>query len=200
MKSAPDAKSFFTGSRDNSAARWDTASGAKIQQYTGHSKWIQCLCVHGSKLYTGSADEDLKEWDIETGECLATMRGHTQEVTCMAADGNFLYTGSREAVARRWDLTTKECIREFSGHLSVVRDVGIFQVHTVAHRVHDLCICCQGHMFTGSADGTARCWNVDTRDTLFTITGHEFAGHLILACILLNSCCVMCCSNILGTD
>ena len=32
-----------------------------------------------------------------------------------------------------------------------------------------------GSLFTGSADGTVRCWDVDTADCKYCITGHEFA-------------------------
>lgn len=160
VEAAPDAQSFFTGSRDNTAVHWGL-DGQEIQRYAGHQKWIQCLTqsTDGRLLYTGSSDECVKEWDIATGACLHTLAGHSQEVTSVAISGNMLFTGSREATAKCWDLTKHQEVHQYVGHLSVVRAVGVFR----------------NCLFTGSADGTAKCWDVETGACKFTVTGHEFA-------------------------
>ena len=40
--------------------------------------------------------------------------------------------------------------------------------------IRDICIY-ENRLYTASADGTARCWDVSTGSCAFTLTGHEFA-------------------------
>ena len=53
---------------------WDLQSGARLEEYTGHSHSIESLAISpdGKLLASASEDETIRIWDIKSGELLVT--------------------------------------------------------------------------------------------------------------------------------
>ncbi|MGH0159965.1 UNVERIFIED_CONTAM: hypothetical protein FKN15_038316 [Acipenser sinensis] len=103
-----DEQKLVTGSFDNTIACWEWSTGAKIQQFRGH---------------TGAGSDDLsaKLWDVCTGQCIYGIQTHT----CAAVkfDEQKLVTGSFDNTIACWEWSTGAKIQQFRGHTGAVRSL-----------------------------------------------------------------------------
>ncbi|XP_035524133.1 F-box/WD repeat-containing protein 2 [Morone saxatilis] len=78
-----DEQKLVTGSFDNTIACWEWSSGAKIQQFRGHTGAVFSVDYNDELdlLVSGSADFSVKVWALSAGACLNTLTGHTEWVT-----------------------------------------------------------------------------------------------------------------------
>jgi WD40 repeat protein len=105
-----DGRFLATGSRDNTAILWDTATGQKLRTFTGHSHDVTSVSLSsdGRRLATGSSDGTAIVWDAATGQKLRTFTGHSSSVesVSLSSDGRRLVTGSSDGTTRLWDADT----------------------------------------------------------------------------------------------
>ncbi|XP_031696112.1 F-box/WD repeat-containing protein 2-like, partial [Anarrhichthys ocellatus] len=78
-----DEQKLVTGSFDNTIACWEWSTGAKIQQFRGHTGAVFSVDYNDELdvLVSGSADFQVKVWALTAGACLNTLTGHTEWVT-----------------------------------------------------------------------------------------------------------------------
>jgi WD40 repeat protein len=108
----PEGSRVITGSEDNSARIWETATGKLLHTLEGHTAAVSSVAFlpntqpgkAGNRVITGSLDNSAKLWDSVTGQEILTLKGHSQEVTCVnaAPSGRYLVTGSRDGTALLW--------------------------------------------------------------------------------------------------
>ena len=109
----------LTGSHDETAKLWNSATGALIQTFSGHESSVTSvvLSANGDRVLTGSWDNTAKLWNSATGALIQTFSGHEDVVTSvtLSASGDRVLTGSFDGSVRMWDAITGEPLRLFWG-------------------------------------------------------------------------------------
>jgi len=94
---------------------WDTASGRRILDLSGHTNTIHAVAFSpdGNRALSGSADTTARIWDLQTGETQRLIQGHTNSVTTVGfwPDGNRFFTGSLDRRLMIWDESTSQPLR-----------------------------------------------------------------------------------------
>mmetsp|Transcript_46697 Transcript_46697/g.119165 ORF Transcript_46697/g.119165 Transcript_46697/m.119165 type:complete len:424 (-) Transcript_46697:17-1288(-) len=79
-----------TGSVDNTARIWDTATASARLKLDHPQAVNKVVCSEDSALmYSSCLDGVLRCWDIRTGTCVRELRGHTQGILDMAVSPDF---------------------------------------------------------------------------------------------------------------
>ncbi|HNG88576.1 MAG TPA: WD40 repeat domain-containing protein, partial [Saprospiraceae bacterium] len=169
----PDTASFLSGYRNGFLMRHRRKANA-LKEEQGSSAWVvtDSLKAHngtitaiafspdGKQFVTGGWDGRAVRWNALTMRPIDTLRGHTDRIHCVAIStkGQVL-TGCEDGTAILWAADGK-VLHVLSGHTHPILSVAF---HPEGH----LCV-------TGSADKTARIWNVES-GTAQTILqeGHE---------------------------
>jgi WD40 repeat protein/serine/threonine protein kinase/DNA-binding XRE family transcriptional regulator len=152
---SPDGKYVVTGSNDKTARLWEATTGKQVGQFTGHTNAINSVAFSsdGRFVVTGSADKTARLWEVASGYQQLVFIGHSSAVTGVAIspDNNTLLT-SGDFRGRIWDLRLDTEPRTFIGHTA--------EIPTAAFSPDGK------QVLTGSWDGTARLWDVETRRTV----------------------------------
>ena len=120
---SPDGKLALTGSVDQTARLWETATGKPVATLSGHTGSVYAVAFSpdGKLALTGSVDKTARLWEAATGKPVATLSGHTDRVGAVAfsPDGKLALTGSWDNTARLWELlATQSLIREAKSSLT----------------------------------------------------------------------------------
>ena len=149
---------------------WDTASGAQIKTYQGHTKAVLCVIFShdGAYIWSGSADCTLCMWNTFTGEVLNVVEciNMVCSVSCSPNGNHVVFGGKDDGVVKLWnkdDLTIlpnkkMEHYHKLRGHKGVVLAV-CFSPDSI-------------HFITGASDRLVLLWDVKTHNVL-----HKFKGH-----------------------
>jgi WD40 repeat protein len=112
---SPDSTRLLSGSDDNTAKVWDTATGRCLRTLEGHQGGVGSVAwsPDGSRLLSGSYDNTARLWDAATGRCLLTLTGHQDWVTSVtwSPNGTRILTSSRDSTIREWDASTGKLLR-----------------------------------------------------------------------------------------
>jgi WD40 repeat protein len=152
----PDGTRLAAASDDGFARVWDTLSGQRLLTLVGHAGLIDDLAFtpDGTQLVTSSEDKTVKVWDLSPGEEWFTVDG---SLPFYNPDGSRLATDFNGITLRDSD----------SGQALVT--LPIFQVPFINHAIFSP----DGNRIaTGSWDGTAKVWQTDDGQELFTVSGH----------------------------
>jgi len=147
---SPDGKLALTGSVDQTARLWETATGKPVATLSGHTGSVYAVAFSpdGKLALTGSWDNTARLWEAATGKPVATLSGHTGSVDAVAfsPDGKLALTGSVDKTARLWEAATGKPVATLSGHTDRVGAVAFSPDGKLA--------------LTGSWDNTARLWEL----------------------------------------
>ncbi|MEL7511414.1 MAG: pentapeptide repeat-containing protein [Cyanobacteria bacterium J06554_3] len=109
---APDGKTFVSGRGDRTIQQRDLASGALIQDFSGHGAAVRSVAISpdGTTLASGSTDETIRLWDMATGRLQTTLEGHSDRILSLAIspDGKTLASSSTDETIRLWDLPSRQ--------------------------------------------------------------------------------------------
>jgi WD40 repeat protein len=163
-----DGKYALTGSLDNTAKLWDiTNTHAIIFRFLiEHADGVTSIAFSPNSKYavTGSRDCTAKVLDLENLYTTLpfTLKGHTGTVTAVAIspDSKYILTGSRDHTARLWDVGSLGYSRPYSlrGYLPWSKSIAL-----TGHKGAILSVGFSPngkYAVTGSADGTARVWDI----------------------------------------
>jgi len=112
---SPDGGQLVTGNDvpggPYNAARWDTASGAILREYTGHTWYLAGVAFSpdsGRYILTASRDHTARIYDTATGVTLAELRGHRDAITSatFSPDEGRVATASADHTVRIWDIAS----------------------------------------------------------------------------------------------
>jgi WD40 repeat protein len=142
----------------------------------GHTHWVNGV-VHqadGRCIITGSLDGSLRLWDLESGAQIGEEwqdRKNGVWSMAMSPNGKTIATGSGSGdnnTVVLWDVETRKVISKWTGHTDLVCA---------------LCWSADGErVVSGSWDGTARVWDVNTGKTILKIkTRHKWASSDVFA-------------------
>lgn len=157
-----DGTRVATAGADNTAKLWDTATGAELATFRGHTDNVVSVAFSpdAKRLVTGSWDATAKVWDIGSGREIAALRGHGGKVNAVAfsPDGKRIATASEDKTVKLWDAANGKELLTLRGHR--------FAVYAVAFSAGKL-------IASGSADNTVKLWDAVSGRPLRTLEGHE---------------------------
>ena len=105
---------------------WDTATGEFLQEFSGHTGWINSVSISEdeSKALTSSWDSTVRLWDVATGELINTIEGCFGKA-CLSANGQLILAGVEDNTIRLMKADSGEQVRTFNitpGALFLSRD------------------------------------------------------------------------------
>eukprot|EP00927_Polykrikos_kofoidii_P043897 TRINITY_DN37997_c0_g1_i1.p1 TRINITY_DN37997_c0_g1~~TRINITY_DN37997_c0_g1_i1.p1 ORF type:complete len:298 (-),score=48.17 TRINITY_DN37997_c0_g1_i1:370-1263(-) len=113
-------------------------------------------------LVTCSADGSVKTWMVQNGTCIATEKIHEDEVMGVACFGRQIFSASIDKTVRTIKPDDPESkVLKFEGHEGSLNCVAISSDGE--------------RLATGSEDATAKIWDVETRECLFTLEAKKGA-------------------------
>lgn len=179
---------LITGSYDRTARVWNLETGTEIRCLNGHSRAVRALQFDEAKLITGSMDNTMRVWNWRTGKCIRILEGHSAGVVCLNFDSNVLASGSVDRTIKIWNFRTGECFT-LRGHRDWVNSVQLWD-STLGSSESNICqqtpiespssnessklptIDPGKMLFSGSDDGTIMLWDLATRTSVRTFSGH----------------------------
>lgn len=128
-----DGRIIVSGSGDQTARVWDTASGKCLFVLTVGDVDMKdagvtsvAISPDGRLVAAGSLDRMVRVWDTQTGQLLEKLEGHKDSVysVAFAPDGKTLVSGSLDRTLRSWELDLSgrhgsrgtTCKTVFNGH------------------------------------------------------------------------------------
>jgi signal transduction histidine kinase/WD40 repeat protein/streptogramin lyase/GTPase SAR1 family protein len=161
---SPDGKYILSGSEDNTAKLWETATGKEIRTFKGHRSWVcgVCFSPDGKFVLTGSYDHTLKLWKTAADKAIHTFTGHSHWVTgvCFSPCGKYIASGSWDKTIKLWDTGTGLEVADFKGHGNAVTGVVGFSPDGK-------------YIISGSYDNTVKLWDIAAGAEVRTFKGHE---------------------------
>ena len=200
---SPDGTRIVTGSCDNTARIWDTATGNELATLRGHRGPVVSVAFSssGTRIVTASDDTTARIWDVNTHRELASLRGHTGPVVSVSFSphGTLIVTASDDGTARIWDAVTGSEVATLRGHtfpllyacfspdgtrvVTAQGNDGVARIWDASTGRELMRIGHAGHFFqfspdgasflTGGDNGTARICDAATGNELATLRGHE---------------------------
>jgi guanine nucleotide-binding protein subunit beta-2-like 1 protein len=169
---------LISGSRDKTLIKWnlddknnndeeDREWGRPARMYTGHSHFINEICLHpnGQHCLSASWDGTVRLWDLKSGKTVRKLLGHTRDVLSVALSPNpqmpQILTGGRDNEVKIWN-TSGLCKHtvDKNAHTDAVSCVRFY--HDIKSPV---CV-------TASWDKTIKVW-----DNMYMKLMHTFMGH-----------------------
>jgi WD40 repeat protein len=101
-----DGRRFLTASR-KTAQLWDTATGAEVRRFVGHTYPINAVAfsADGRLALTGSSDQTARVWEIATGTEVRKFDTDWSVLSVgFSLDGRRVITGSEHSNASVWDI------------------------------------------------------------------------------------------------
>jgi WD40 repeat protein len=162
---SPDGARLATGGQDGVVRLWDVATGTTQHTLTGHEGRVfrVAFAAAGGRLATAAEDGTARVWDL-AGDTATVVVRHPFRVNGVAfvGDDRRIATASADGMLRIHDAATGAEVSRLRGHAGPLWSLAI--VPGTARAA------------TGSADGTAREWDLD-----FTVAPRADCGGKVLA-------------------
>jgi WD40 repeat protein len=164
---------LISGHESSMIRVWNVATGVCDQVLQGHSDWVRCLSVSGTRLVSGSDDYSVKVWAMGAGAawpCERTLVGHDGWVCALATWKDKVLSGSEDASVRVWDMGTGAHDVTLTGHEDTVNGLA----------VHG------NRLYSASSDGTIREWVVGTWAALRMVEAHDPEERQVSYCLAVS--------------
>lgn len=183
-----DSSMAVSVAQDDDLWIWDLQAkvpSASSVRLSGHTGKIEQLVIYSppagvpagrhvpTTAFTASADGTARSWDLDqrkTGAVSRVFPGHAGGVrsVAVAGDGQWAITGGADRVARVWDWQSLPLGGTAEGETPVGSASKVGRAHTA--QVLSVAVDPFGRrMITGSADGTARIWDMRQPTRLFAL-------------------------------
>ena len=170
-----DGNTIVTVSEDKTGRLWDTKTEECVGLLQGHKMYITSVCVSERYIFTSSADKTVRKWNLESGACIKVFVGHNSTVHRVICSGDLVFSSSYDKTVKCWHADTGECLRTFRGHrLSVNPLLLVSDSNRGAAFAADL----ENNddiLISGSVDGTAKSWGMNSNECLVSYKGHTGA-------------------------
>lgn len=173
----------------------------RIEPWEGHTKTIKALSFSQDGKWLASAGEDqtILVWNVHENTKHASLIGHTQTATglCWSADGSTLFSTSADGTLKQWDLdhpfarsyiicdvgpwqSPVTTDKKYFAAPCTDKNLAMYEISTgkvLKNFGPQSGLCAEvskdgNYLVTGSFDGIARLWNVQTGKEIGTYAGH----------------------------
>lgn len=174
LEYSPDGSVLVSGAGDGQITFWDPETFQRVMTIDGHSMMVHSLAFSpdGRTLASAGHDGFVKLWDPVTGHERATLDGHLACVRAVvfSPDSKTLYSGSEDRTIRVWGQSAGNLEQAWSGLESFVLSGHTGIVGAVAFHPNGQLIAS-----AGESDKSIRVWDVEKREPVAVLTGHQVA-------------------------
>ena len=164
MALARDGVLLASGFGDGTVRLWDAATGTRIATLVGHTSLVTSLSISsdGALVASGALDGTVGLWDTATRTNTATLEGlGPVRSVAFSPDGALLASGSQGGRVSLLDVGTQTQVATLRG---------ASDVNSVAFSPPDGALLASAG---GFGDKTVKLWDVESRDLIGTLEGHE---------------------------
>jgi len=162
---SPDGRHLASASDDGTAKIWNVKTGKEELTFSGHGDTVFDVAYSpdGNFVATSGLDEYVRIWDAATGDELLALLfegGNQLRGLAFSPDGTRIaVTSTQSPYGRVWDTSTGEVlVNGFPGHRDALVDIAFSADRKM--------------IATASSDTTAKIWDADSGEMLYTLAGH----------------------------
>jgi len=185
---SPKGNVLVSGSYDEAVFLWDVRTARVMRSLPAHSDPVSGVDFvrDGTLAASCSSDGLIRIWDTGTGQCLKTLvHEDNAPVTSVkfSPNGKYVLAATLDSCLRLWNYVEGRCVKTYQGHRNEKFSIGVcFGTYTAEHagvrddeqkEVSDsqrkqwaLAAC-------GSEDGSTVLWDVNSKEILQRLQGHE---------------------------
>ena len=158
---SPDEKRLATAGADRAIRVFDFATQKQQLLVEDHADWVMDVAwsADGTRLASASRDKTSKVFDSTSGDSLVTFNGHGQPVYGVGfqADGKIVVSSGSDKNIRTWNVADAKQVKAIGGF---------------GNEVFRIVITPEGHVYSCSADKSARAHQISDGKVLKTFAGH----------------------------
>ena len=163
-----------SGSYDEALFLWDVRTQRLMRSHPAHSDPIGAVdfVFDGTLIVSCSSDGLIRLWDTASGQCLRTLvHEDNAAVTnvCFVPNGKFVLAWTLDSSIRCWNYVDGLCKKTYLGHKNVKYSLaGAHGEYTNKDESER-----RAFVASGSEDGKIYTWDVNSKEILQVIDGHE---------------------------
>lgn len=165
---------LVSGSYDEALFLWDVGTTRLMRSLPAHSDPIGGVDFvrDGTLIVSCSGDGLIRVWDTATGQCLRTLVHEDNAAVTgvrFSPNGKYVLAWTLDACIRLWNYVEGRCVKTYQGHTNSKYSIGgAFGIYGGEDGVEQ-----RAFIASGSEDGGIICWDVQSKEVLQRMTGHE---------------------------
>lgn len=180
---SPKGNVLVSGSYDEAVFLWDVRTARVMRSLPAHSDPVSGVDFvrDGTLAASCSSDGLIRIWDTGTGQCLKTLvHEDNAPVTSVrfSPNGKYVLAATLDSSLRLWNYVEGRCVKTYQGHKNEKYSIGVcFGTYTATVEARGeeqqkqqkqwaLAAC-------GSEDGSTVLWDVNSKEILQRLQGHE---------------------------
>lgn len=163
-----------SGSYDEALFLWDVRTTRLMRSLPAHSDPIGGVDFvrDGTLIVSCAGDGLIRVWDTATGQCLRTLVHEDNAAVTgvrFSPNGKFVLAWTLDGCVRLWNYVEGRCVKTYQGHRNSKYSIGgAFGVYGGEDGVEE-----RACVVSGSEDGNIVCWDVQSKEVLQIIKGHQ---------------------------
>lgn len=163
-----------SGSYDEALFLWDVRTSRLMRSHPAHSDPIGGVDFvrDGTLIVSCAGDGLIRVWDTATGQCLRTLVHEDNAAVTgvrFSPNGKFILAWTLDSSVRLWNYVEGRCVKTYQGHKNEKYSIGgAFGVYDNKEKTEQ-----RSFVVSGSEDGSIFCWDVQSKEILQRIDGHD---------------------------